>query len=332
MSLFKWLKPKQKTAKENCTDFSELLKAMPKSSVRISYDEKFNEECPIGSSKIGGKPDLPLGFQWYYYQGKSYEETIAALPPGAREYINREDARYNSALPLSFIAQINLEEAHEYDKDKLLPAKGMLYFFYELATMTWGGIGDKGGARVYYYPGSVSELHRTDFPTDLIEEYKLPEMPITFSAKSELPDFEEFMEWHYDTYDYKQIDSYDQAKIKMGFDSEFDSEEQEAGKINKLLGYANLIQSGMLLECEATTSGIELYSEKGGYSKKLTKDALCELKKACTKWRLLFQLESIYTKDYEMLWGDCGRLYFYISIDDLKKQNFDDCWLILQCS
>ena len=335
MSLFKWFKAKQNTSEDSQIDFTELLKSLPKSSVRISYDENFNGVCPISSSKIGGKPDLPLNFQWYYYQGKSYEETIASLPPGAREYINREDAQYNSALPLSFIAQINLEEAHEYDKDKLLPPTGMLYFFYELATMTWGDISSKGGARVYYYSGDISKLQRTDFPSDLNDEYKLPEMPITFSTKLELPDYEEFYEWRDEyadengNYYTKYYDKYEEAINKIGIASEYDTVEN--ARINKLLGYANLVQSGMLLECEAATCGIELYSGKGGYSKKLTKEALSQLKKDCTKWRLLFQLESITTKDYEMLWGDVGRIYYYINIEDLNKQNFDNCWLILQC-
>jgi len=46
---------------------------------------------------------------------------------------------------------------------------------------------------------------------------------------------------------------------------------------------------------------------------------------------LLFQLDSIMTKDYEMLWGDSGRIYFYVNSDDLANLNFDNCWLFLQC-
>ena len=218
-------------------DFAKLLESMKKSSIRINYDFDFNGECSIGDSKIGGKPDLPLDFKWYYFHGKSYDEIIA----------NR---------PLSFIAQINCEEVREYDKDSLLPPKGFLYFFYELATTTWGfDPKDKGSARVYYYPGSVSELQRTDFPLDLSDEFKFPEMPIKFTSKGELPAFEEFIEWH-EGVDYDKWNDYDDVKVKMGFDSEFDTEEEQMGKINKFLGYANLIQGGMLLECEQVANGI----------------------------------------------------------------------------
>ena len=305
--------------KENSMDFTSLLKPMQKSSIRISYDENFNGKCPIGISKIGGMPDLPLDFQWYYYRGKSYEETIASLPPELHKCINREDAQYNVAFPLSFLAQINCEEASKYDKDSLLPSKGMLYFFYELATMTWGfDPKDKGSAKVYYFPGEISELNRTDFPSDLLDEYKLPEMPITFSTTNELPCFEEFMQWH-DGFEYKQWNEYDEAKNKI-------VQESEEENINKLLGYADLIQGGMLLNCEETTNGV--YT--GGISE-IPEEKLRQYKENCTKWQLLFQLDSISISDYEMLWGDVGRIYYYVNVDDLLKSNFDNCWLILQC-
>lgn len=31
------------------------------------------------------------------------------------------------------------------------------------------------------------------------------------------------------------------------------------------------------------------------------------------------------------MWGDCGRVYFWIQQDDLKKRKFGNVWLILQC-
>jgi uncharacterized protein YwqG len=286
-------------------DFTHLLEPMKKSSIRIAYDSNTDTECLVGSSKIGGKPDLPIDFEWFYFNGESYDGITK----------NR---------PLSFLAQINCEEINEYDKDNLLPANGMLYFFYELETMKWGGLDDKGSTKVYYYPGSISELQRTDFPSDLLEEYKLPEMSITFSTEIELPDFEEFIEWHNEV-EYNQWDSYGESKNKI-------IPESDERYINKLLGYANLIQSDMLLECEAATRGVELYSERGGYSNKITTEELQQYKENCTKWQLLFQFDSIETGTYELLWGDVGRIYYYINIDDLVELNFDNCWLILQCT
>ena len=281
-------------------NFSNLLQPMQKSSIRIEYDNDSKTPSPIGTSKIGGNPDLPSGFEWFYFQGESYD--------GISE--NR---------PLSFLAQINCEEASKYDKDSILPTKGMLYFFYEIATMTWGfDPMDKGSARVYYYSGEISELNQTECPSDLLEEYKIPEMPIAFSTENELPGFEEFIEMH-EGFDYKQWDEYDKEKNKL-------IPESDEEPVSKLLGYANLIQSGMLLQCELTSSGINT-GNSDGYA-----NVFVQQKEDAKKWKLLFQLDSIQTENYEMLWGDVGRIYFYIHSDDLKALDFENSWLILQCS
>ena len=205
-------------------NFSSLLPPMQKSAIRLTYEMDSSAELPIGASKIGGNPDLPPEFEWFCYEGESYE--------GITE--NR---------PLSFLAQINCAEVREYDTDSLLPESGMLYFFYELATMTWGfDPMDKGSARVYYYPGEVSALSRTECPSDLLDEYKIPEMAIAFSTEDDLPDFEEFIEWH-DGFNYDQWDAYDRAKYRL-----LSNPVESYG--SHLLGYADLIQGGMLLECE----------------------------------------------------------------------------------
>ena len=95
------------------------LEPLKRNAIVINYNEANSEKIPKGSSKIGGKPDLPKDFQWYYYNGEDYKKRV----------VNR---------PLSFLMQINCEEVHKYDKESLLPEKGILYFFYELMTMTWG--------------------------------------------------------------------------------------------------------------------------------------------------------------------------------------------------
>jgi len=81
----------------------------------------------------------------------------------------------------------------------------------------------------------------------------------------------------------------------------------------------------MLLDCELTTSGTNTGGSEG-YA-----NVTAQQKANCTKWQLLFQLDSIQADGYEMLWGDGGRLYFYINTDDLVQLNFDKCWLNLQC-
>ena len=65
---------------------SEILASLKKNEIIISTE--FNNDSKIiNKSKIGGKPYLPKDFVWPYYQ----------------------------ELPLSFLAQINLEEVKSLD-------------------------------------------------------------------------------------------------------------------------------------------------------------------------------------------------------------------------
>jgi uncharacterized protein YwqG len=54
------------------------------------------------------------------------------------------------------------------------------------------------------------------------------------------------------------------------------------------------------------------------------------LKKDANQWILLFQIDSI--DKAGMMWGDVGRVYFWIKKDDLEKKDFDKIWFVLQCS
>ena len=46
---------------------------------------------------------------------------------------------------------------------------------------------------------------------------------------------------------------------------------------------------------------------------------------------LLFQLDTVASGDFELMFGDCGRIYFYIRREDLLARQFDRAWLVLQC-
>jgi uncharacterized protein YwqG len=47
-------------------------------------------------------------------------------------------------------------------------------------------------------------------------------------------------------------------------------------------------------------------------------------------WRLLLQVDS--DDNSGMMWGDLGTLYFWIKDEKLRKKQFLDTWMILQCS
>ncbi|KAB2332620.1 YwqG family protein [Bacillus mesophilum] len=278
-------------------NLATVLDEMKKKAIKLELQTDHKEELPLGASKIGGNPDLPKDFNWFYYEGEAYTGEIK----------NR---------PLSFLAQINCGEVRMYDEEGLLPKKGILYFFYELLTMTWGyDPQHRGSAKVFYFDGDLSELSRTPFPDDMENECKIPEIPLHFSQKYNVPDYGEFMERH----DYRNLEEFLEVKADLGY------EQEEV--MSKLLGYADIIQNGMLLQCELVTNGTELgmgYPDMSSEEYKI-------LQQKGEQWQLLFQLDTVIENDYELMFGDSGRIYYYIKKEDLKNCRFDDCWLVLEC-
>lgn len=277
------------------------LKAFMEKTARQSIITNYyptEEKVALGKSKFGGNPHLPEGFRWDYYEGEDYRGKKA----------NR---------PLSFLAQINLGEVADLDTENLLPKKGMLYFFYELATMNWGyDPEDKGCARVYYVE-NTDGLKETPVPEDMEENYIIPEFAMDFSIKMSLPDYEELAEY-YDIDEKIDWDDYEELAAEMNMEN--------MEEVSKLLGFADLIQGSPLMECEQVTDGI--YS--GGIVK-LTEAERKEILEKSKDWTLLFQMSTLVGDNYELMFGDGGSIYFYIKKQDLKEKNFDKVWLVLQC-
>ena len=48
-------------------------------------------------------------------------------------------------------------------------------------------------------------------------------------------------------------------------------------------------------------------------------------------WTLLFQLDTVEQEGFSLMFGDGGRIYFYIRKEDLRAKRFDRIWLVLQC-
>ena len=275
----------------------EILDSLKKNEITISTEFNNNSEI-IDKSKIGGKPYLPKDFIWPYYQG----------------------------LPLSFLAQISLEEVSLLDKDKLLPSTGMLYFFYELETQEWGySPQNKGCAKVFYFEDS-SNFELIDFPKNMEDDYKIPEFKINFKSNISLPSYEDFFNLVEDKEELKDITENEFYDI---YHSAYDELSKKylvpIEKYIKLLGYPDVIQNSMEEECAAIARGFNMGGI--GYPKKYKE----EIKKASKDWILLFQMDTIETSNYELMFGDCGHIYFWIKKEDLANKNFENIWLILQC-
>ena len=127
-------------------------------SIRLKTSYK-DEKLPIGASKLFGNPDVYEGFEW------------PSIEVDGEEY------------DLSFIAQINLGEASKYDKDGLLPEKGMLYFFYDLDEMPHEP-SDRNACKVIYHE-SDDDLHGVKCVCEDGEDASFREMAAEFEAVEE---------------------------------------------------------------------------------------------------------------------------------------------------
>lgn len=267
-----------------------------RSAVRILPQPQQDAALPVGASKFGGWPDLPAGTAW-----------------PRREHTRR---------PLSFLAQFNLAEVHPFDVENKLPCTGQLCFFYDCdwedGGMPWGfDPKDGDGHRVLYFPGEPSTLTRTAPPEDLAEHGRVfGAAALTFAAQPELPSLESIHTPAIPLTDAQQEEHW--ALLD-------ELDELEGYCIHKLLGHSNNIQGQMETECEYVTHGLYLGDGSG-----FQQGRALGLKKNASRWTLLFQLDSA-EDDLGMMWGDCGRLYFWTPDEALAAADFSKTWLILQC-
>ncbi|MDQ3704959.1 MAG: YwqG family protein [Chloroflexota bacterium] len=268
------------------------LQALVRNSIRIKTLPLKNEALlPPGTSKLGGLPDLPEDVGWPEWNGKA----------------------------LAFIAQFNLEEVAPFELERLLPATGMLYFFYDAQMETWGDtLEDRGGARVLYYSGDMARIRRTPFPETLHEWGRdYPACRLELASVLSMPSSDSMYVESLDLTE-EEVAAYNQLEEWLAGSNEDSAD-------HRLLGYPSAIQQDDMEElCALVTGGIYVGSAEGYESKKAE-----ELKKTAADWLLLLQVDS--DNNAMMMWGDAGMIYYWIKSGDLAQRNFDGTWLVLQC-
>jgi uncharacterized protein YwqG len=214
---------------------------------------------------------------------------------------------------LSFVAQVALDELPRGAAAASLPGRGLLLVFYVADQSVFGfEPGDRGGWRVLYVDSLPAEIPPVAYPDDLPKEARYKEVPLTPEAAVSMPDP-------------------GKAARRLPLT---DAQREEASDIylqfvehvsHQVLGHAIPIQDDeMQLECQLASHGIDCGGESG------YKDPRVEgLKPGAENWTLLLQIDSDDKAD--MMWGDSGRLYFWITRDDLKNRRFDNVWLVTQC-
>ncbi len=274
-----------------------LLSALSRNSIQLHIAGEGSYS--LGATRFGGQPDVPSDFVWPTFECEGSDHV-------AKEH------------PLSFLAQFNCEEIAQFDKQQLLPDHGLLSFFYELDTERWGfDPKDKGCARVYWFE-DISTLSMAEYPANMEEDFKLPLLNIACSSKESYPSWDDLIEIHPD------VESIEDEACEAAWEN-LEGEDPER---SQLLGWPDVIQSSMFEECDLVSQGYYLGNGLKGIPKEVYQRAK---ETARDRWILLFQLDTVETDDFELMFGDCGHIYFYITKEDLAERRFNRIWLILQC-
>lgn len=294
---------KSKLETNRLSQHFEKLVPFLRNTIRLYHKPTNESNIAIGQTKIGGRPDLPPEITWV-------TETTNVEKKRRKFVFFSEKITETITRPLSFIAQVNLSEAASFDQEDLLPKTGLLYFFYSAEQEAWGfDYQDKTKFKVIYWDGDFSRLTRIEFPDNLPDDARYKPCYVEMKTEISLP-----------FYGHDAYEGFDGVEGDSFWDEVFVD-----GNLNKLLGYSDNIQNEMELECELVTNG--LYCGDGSaYNDPKAK----MLEPNAKNWRLLLQIDS--NEECGMMWGDVGRLYFWIKKDDLQNGNFDQSWFCLQCS
>ena len=291
-------------------DLSERLEHLPilarfkllelaRPSVRLIARRTAHAPSGLGESRIGGTPDVPLGFEWPRWT------------PSKDLYEFRQPWMSDSPVPLGFIAQIDLSAIPRLDE--ALPDSGWLYFFYDRNCEPSGcDPADRGCCRIIYANPDRSQLVRMEPPADAHGEFTADLCSIDAFPELTLPDNLAGIEYgtpEFESY-YRLCDDLTTSKCATS---------------HRLLGHPQVIQSPMELECQLASNGIHC-----GGAVHFERAEARTLESGEVDWRLLLQIDT--DEDGPgWMWGDVGRIYFWLKKQDLLSLRFDDAWLIFQC-
>ena len=260
-----------KAAGAKSATLRQFAEANEKSSVRLLVNP--DKPGELTGSRIGGAPAVPAAFNW----------------PSA------SDGR-----PLQFLCQLSLDGLKGYACAGMLPAQGVLSFFYDVDDLSSGTA--KDGWKVFHFANAaalaasgnvvVSEIKAAKMEYKEEKSYPDPMADEVYNALKDGENYEEFAEAVY-----------------------------ELPPHHRLLGHPQLIQGDWRENVEADFVGA---------TRPRDVEALKQLFDASRDWQLLLQLDS--DDNCNMLWGDGGYLYFCIKAADLKAGNFDQVMVEMQCT
>jgi hypothetical protein len=285
----------------------KLIKFIKKSENKLSFEDKEKiinlikpaigiftkklefDSLEIGKSKIGGKPDLPIDFNW--------------------PKVNNSD--------LIFCAQYNISEFKKFDKEDILPKKGMFYVFIGINEESNGFSINQKDSKIFYIENLLN-LERKEFPISISEERKIEPAEIQFLENLTIPDDENYKLFYFnEKYDDFYFDFYQDT-----IDYISDELNGFMDNMHQILGEDKSIQSSVVYEFSRNELNIkndEEYSEKWN-----------EILENSKSFSSLIQLDCCDSNTNLSKFGGSGVFYIELKTDELKNLNFENLKLSFQ--
>ena len=225
----------------------------------------------------GGAPDVAADFEWPQWNDR----------------------------PLDFLAQINLEEVAPFDIENVLPASGLLSFFYEIEEPDYTDVSTPGSWSVLNF--SATNLQRAQVERDTEFSTARMNFSVGWSSVStfDIPPEIEDGDWRFDC-----------------VVSPCPPVERRLYQGHQMLGYGSPVISDAAWYAEVRSREHKIGE---AFSAAVRGDVgFAETQ----QWILLFQLDS--DDELNTMWGDVGTLFFMIRKTDLAARDFDKAWMELQ--
>jgi uncharacterized protein YwqG len=220
----------------------------------------------------------------------------------------------HDGVRLPFLARLSLAEVHATAAVPWLPSSGALLFFYDTAQQPWGFDPDDRG--------KFAVLHVPDLPASMapseagaVRDAAAPNpRGIGMRRIDVLPSTDRDAVESLNLHDGELDAFWDLA------DAPFD------GRPRHLVsGLPEPVQGdGMELECQLASHGINCGEQSGHRHPRAA-----ELRPGASHWRLLMQVDS--DDELGVMWGDGGKLYFWVEESAARAGDFSNAWVILQC-
>lgn len=213
---------------------------------------------------------------------------------------------------LDFLARLSLAELRAAHPVEWLPHEGALLFFYDIQEGPWGfDPKDRGSFAVLHVPDIVAPL--ADGPGESLLAWPA-RRGIAF-RRIDIPP-----SWEHVGYEALGFGEREWEAL-----SDLKAAPFGGRPVHQVAGFPDPVQGDhMEVECQLVTHGLYCGDSRG------YKDPRAKALEAGAKdWKLLFQVDS--DDELGLMWGDVGRLYFWVEESRARARDFGNAWMISQC-